>query len=1807
MEQHYPEHVSLDSIPDEATVMSSLTHPLKRWIEEELKQLNELQLVSIPNIQNQNSTLIFAPTGSGKTLAAFLGIIDKLYQKALSGKLEERIYAVYVSPLRALNNDIQKNLLQPLESIKKHLPESVTHLRSQVRTGDTPSAEKSKMLKSPPHILITTPESLGIALASSKFSKHLSKIEWLIIDEIHALAGDKRGAFLSLVVEWLELACKNTFARIGLSATISPINTIANFLMGIHEEKRTIHIIDYGTRKLIDLEILIPQSELGYVFATNAHSHQVKLVEHLIKQNETTIVFANTRHWSERTVRDLIELNPTLTDKIAVHHGSLDRDVRYEIENKMKAGKLKAIVTSASLELGIDIGSINLAIQVNSGKSVNRTLQRIGRAGHIFKATSTGKLIVGSKDDLLEQCAIAKLMLQGKLDEIYIPVNPLDVLAQIIVGLTIHQNWKVSNAYRIIKQSYNFHTLSLTEFKRIITSMSNPLSEEENWKYGRIWYEPELNEFGRKRFQRQNFMMNIGTIPEVASFAVHLEGTRTKIGNISESFAEKLGESDIFMLGGKSYLFLRTIGNKIIVRDSYGSLPTIPNWHGEPMSRTQNVSTEISNILEKFDRTLNQAFEETAKKTATKAQITKNKEKELLAWLTKNYPLSLDAATELYKYLNQQNTITSLPTIKKLILEKYEDPIGRTVLIVLSIFGLKINRPLADAYAKALSNTVKASVGTTVSDNGFALILPPGYSYDLRELLLLIKTPEEFYVHLDKAIMDTQLFQSRFKYVACRGLMVLKKSIYRNLNVDQVQRSALKLIRELPTDFPLLHETKREILEDEFNAKGAAEVIVSINSSRIEIYCKPIQQEPSPMTHSIILSSVSDIILLEDQQNLMLNLYQQVLQKLENDPSRALFDPKVIQDYFQQKLTNTELFTVEERIISYLSIQDDRSFQELVKNCAKSVSVEESVVKKFFSQAKNVYSISGRFILEEELLTWLQEVEDRSELLDSMKLISGKKLDNKQELLDVVHTSSPETLLGNLIMKVLAVTGPLSLNELIERLKRQNKRVEETVWELQRRNLLLGGEFTSPERQFMNYADRQSFVIKHNTENHYSLNQLNFLKFKRLHLLEKLSIGSNYQIGKLFTLIAPARNVLEIYNRVENFSWNQLRIAMQNEEIFFGKFHANRLGFIPRELLELFINIYRENIELSPIHTTILEFIRTYDSLTYTDLLKKTSIERNIFKESLEFLERQLYISRTGWEIGSVTSQLGSIHYRILPEITVNSDKRPDYILQLLPLIIKWYGPVTVQDLLRISKLKYTEIERALQSLEKKKRLIFAPIFSNEFLYYGFPDDFDKLNATNFDPKYPGKVNLLSASDSYFYSRGTGTVSAFYSKFETLYITYKGINVGSISLSINKDYLQVVNVLIKSAQLEDRDFLLQLNNELSNVSKAVFNLNSIVIEEIRGLSPNFSKNSVFTYIFTKHGYQLVVDRLVGGTSLSSLAFSDIIKAKLLSIFKHRKQNLELLPLIENLGKVSVEKIANLLNLSHAHVELKLHALISQSEIFYRNGELFSKESWNNLVEDSEELTSLEIKILQKIEANENNSITLAKSFKLTDTSVDKILKGLAERNLIDLKNPFIKSVKWRRSERVPNTKEDIYNKLFLTIKWFGPLSYQDLIQHYSTFKAYRKFFLLAQISQLLDEQKIDSVWVGSSYNTVFYFDPAMKKEISSIKLSSFPHWMIVNTTELPLKELLNLSDLFFSTITHAIFEYGEVVATLKLSEMKETLVVEKINLDTSLTEQKMLTLIEELEGFMFQQGYSALEVKHIYDNSPMFWIKETVL
>ncbi|MBN2013730.1 MAG: ATP-dependent helicase [Candidatus Altiarchaeota archaeon] len=849
--------------PDDRTY-GILCPLVKRWFKGKFREFAVPQKYALLNIHNRLNTLVSAPTGSGKTLTAFLSIINELASLSEKNMLEDKVYCVYISPLKALNNDIEKNLREPLTEMEELIGKPMG-IRVVVRTGDTPSSAKSRMLDKPPHILITTPETLSIVLNAPKFRQLLKDVKWVIVDEIHSLAENKRGVHLSLTLERLQNLA-GRFTRIGLSATISPLDKVGEFLVGYENgEVRDCRIIDVQFLKKLDLKVLTPVKNIMDTTQDELQNSLYRLIDDLVSSHKTTLIFTNTRSGTERVVHNLKSRFPNrYSDNIGAHHSSLSREHRVAVENSLKEGRLKCVVSSTSLELGIDIGYIDLVILLGSPKSVARALQRVGRSGHRLHETAKGRIIVMDRDDLVECSVLLKNALEGNIDKIHIPTNCLDVLAQQIYGICIEEKQYIENIFHLVRRSYCYHDILRQDFDSVLDYLSGEyVALEERSVYAKIWVDHMTGMMGkRSKLARVLYSTNVGTIPEESYVTVKI-GTQ-RVGKVEEGFLERLKKGDIFVLGGNIYQFRYARGQTAQVSPAVGRVPTVPSWFSEQLP----LSFDLASSVGRFRRLMEERLD-----------IGEGKD-DIVKFILDFLYVDENSANSLYEYIREQFLYAEIPTDKRVLVEFYRGFRGEKYVIFHSLYGRRVNDALSRAIAYVISKRERRDIMISLTDNGFYLSAGSSGVNALQALediksLDLRKT-------LTKAIDRTEVLARRFRHCATRSLMILRTYKGRRKSIGRQQigsKVLLNFVKKLPGEFPILKEARREVLEDLMDVSNAEKILNGIRSGEIRI--EEVSTEiPSPFALNLIAQGYMDYLRLEERLEFIKRMHEATLRRI---------------------------------------------------------------------------------------------------------------------------------------------------------------------------------------------------------------------------------------------------------------------------------------------------------------------------------------------------------------------------------------------------------------------------------------------------------------------------------------------------------------------------------------------------------------------------------------------------------------------------------------------------------------------------------------------------------------------------------------------------------------------------------------------------------------------------------------------------------------------------------------------------------------------------------------------------------------
>ncbi|AGB38527.1 ATP-dependent helicase [Natronococcus occultus] len=870
---------------------------------------------AIPKIDAGTNTLVCAPTGSGKTLASFTAIINELYSVArdLEEGLENSVYCLYVSPLKSLANDIHRNLEVPLEGIEsiakeRAAPPAVEHssgeaarsgedvgeIRHAIRHGDTASSERQKMLEETPHILNTTPETLAILLNSPKFREKLRTVEYVIVDEIHSLAAGKRGTHLSVSLERLEAMAENELTRIGCSATIEPLSRVAEFLVGRQKpggEPREYEIVDARFAREFDLELESPTDDLIHTPRELVQDRFYERLHEHVQTHTNTLVFTNTRSGAERVLHNLRERFDAYDEaNSACHHGSLSKEVRQDVEGRLKRGELAVVTSSTSLELGIDMPHVDLVVQVGSPKSVAALLQRVGRAGHRVGQTVTGRVIALDRDELLECAVMLKKAEEGFVDSVSIPEDAQDVASQHVYGMAIAEIRPESEVRGILRRAYPYRNYTDEEWESLCRYLTAEYAglEDKN-VYAKIWRdandppggehhhesfpvgEPLIGKRGR--LARVIYMTNIGTIPDSFTCDVHTRASDEWVGQLDEDYLDTLEKGDVFVLGGDHFEYRYRRGSKVYV-DRTSARPTVPSWYSERLPLSYDLGCEIL----AFQRELLEHYEAGGPSRVR-------------GWL-RGFPLDDDSVRAIARLFDHQLRYAgteSVSTDERLAIEveRDRDEYERHYYVH-SNYGRKVNDGLSRLLAYHCAQAATANVKVAVADNGFVLSMPLNRKLDLEGVLADLD-PEDVRADLRAALEGTDLLQRYFRINATRALMILKryKGYEKSASEQQVSSEMLLGFARDLEEFAVIEETYREILADKLNVAEIEAVVAAIDSGALAVE-RQLLDSPTPRAFGLATLSASDVVLAEDESAALQAFHERVLEEIGEESLRRL-------------------------------------------------------------------------------------------------------------------------------------------------------------------------------------------------------------------------------------------------------------------------------------------------------------------------------------------------------------------------------------------------------------------------------------------------------------------------------------------------------------------------------------------------------------------------------------------------------------------------------------------------------------------------------------------------------------------------------------------------------------------------------------------------------------------------------------------------------------------------------------------------------------------------------------------------------
>ncbi len=1443
-------------------IMALLDPIIAKWFNSRFKNFTEPQSYAIPLIHQRESVLVSSPTGSGKTLTAFTSIINELFKYSQEGRLEDRVYAIYVSPLKALANDINKNLNEPLEGMREVAEREGVEfpdIRVGVRTGDTSQSERQKMLRKPPHILITTPESLALVLAAPKFREKFAQVEYVIVDEIHEVCDSKRGVFLSLTLERLQAFCGHHITRVGLSATLAPIEEIAHYLVGYEDGKpRDVNVVEIIRQRDLDIRVICPTEDMTSLPYEIMSSKMYDLLYEMVLEHRTTIVFTNTRSATENVVFKLKERG---LEGVEAHHGSLSKETRLDVEERLKQGELKCVASSTSLELGIDIGSVDLVVQIGSPKSVAKGLQRIGRAGHGHGLTSKGRILVFEKDDLVECAVLCRAARKKRIDRVSISENALDVLSQSLVGMSLEKRWDVQEALRVVRSSYCYRNLEEESFLEVLRYLGSKDAFEG--VYPKLWYDEEEQRFGRRGSSRMIYFLNLGTIPEEANYRVFTD-KGGMIGDLSEKFVERLSTRDVFVLGGRSYEYVRTKGMKVFVREATGRKPTVPSWSGEMLPRSFDLSMGVATFRGELKKRLEKGEDE----------------KIILDWLG-SFGIDQGSARSILSYFQEQRASCGfIPHDRELAIEGYIDMSGNYNLVFHFPFGRRVNDALSRAYAFVLTQKMGCNVSVSVTDDSFMITSPKRIEINGVEKVLTSKMLEPV---LMRAVKDSELFKQRFRHTAARSFMILRNYKGRRVSVGRQRVRSSYLLDALGglKGVPVIDETYREIMEDVMDLKNAQDVLRKIETGEVEVRPMDYVSTPSPFAHNAILSGVSDMVLMEDRGALLRELHRRVLSKVMGaEISEFEFSEDKVLPYFRQRIglaaTKDDILALLRRA-GPLRVLKEKGRSIYPYTVADRASVDQWAVELLEEGAiASVYIDDAYFVPAEDLDTYLTVLaRPRTLTKDEHRAMELLKEPHTPAGLatalglprDKVHPSlrrleatglvgrigyqegkwlyqardfeprPREGALDEVLLRYLECFAPAAAEEAAFALGLNEEEVRQALDGLTHEGMVARGRYlVSKHEQYMLKRD----YLRLKTDDLQAYDHFTVDSYRR-----SKQDGPFEDLDALFEYYGDIGSPLDVFYRVKGFRLQEWENMRRSGRLLLGRFLHGRVRYVRAEDAPHYVAAYRDG-PMQPLDKRVLDIIRgSEEGVSLRQLADSTGLPKGELKDSVDRLDRNMYLVRRYEEGEDWSSENFYLAYDAPP---VEGDPR----VRIVERFLRAYGPVPVYAIASATRFPAADVVRILNDIGAETIVVGE---SREEMYL-FPDELPDLAGRQCASE---GVRIVSLQDPGVQSMWASIASRYGDRR-----IYPIVNGGRLVGAIEKWNMSGC-VEIRELDLEDPSLLPQALDALDEFMRfhAMMGYELVRMREILGYSPE-NLPEEHAQILLDHGYIRIGDMYVKG-------------------------------------------------------------------------------------------------------------------------------------------------------------------------------------------------------------------------------------------------------------------------------------------------------------------------------------------------------
>ena len=1375
----------LDKPLDSEELYESLCQPVRNWFREKFPDFTEPQKLAIPAIQNGDHLLLCSPTGSGKTLTAFLTIIDKLVRHALAGTLENRVYCLYISPIKALANDIQKNLIGPLAEIEdKYLPDRAQgKIRVGLRTGDTPQSERQKMLRKPPHILITTPESMAIAISSPRFQPIVSNVEWIIIDEMHSLVPTKRGVHLALTISLLDTILERPVQRLGISATMEPLETVAEYLVSSDDREsrngaQEVKIAKISGARELDLDILLCSPKFSDLSVMKVLEQNVEMIADLISAHTTTLVFANTRKMTETLVQ---KLRPYLGELVAGHHGSMDKSMRLDVERKLKLGHLRAVVTSSSLEMGIDIGSVDMVIQVGSPGDIATALQRIGRAGHHVGGIPRARFLPSSVDDLIELAALQAAIQTGEMDLLDFPQNCLDVVAQFLIGLVIINERDIDEAFEIVTSTWSYRNLEYDDFIEVL----DMLQEER-----RVWIDWEENLYGKRGYSRMIYYTNIGTIaPDNSYLVFNAEGSI--LGQLSSSFVANLRGGDVILLGGSTYRVTNIQGTRVNVASVTGYRPTVPSWSGEARSRSRELSAALLDLI-----------------GHTVTALRRNLDPRAI--LRDAYGLGEAVSNTIARHL-EEHTLDSfqVPDKNRLIVEQIVSG-GMPTYLITSCRGRGFNTALGYFMAGLAEQDGIAVLELSFDENG--LLIKTSQEVDPGDMYELFQSNNHLEV-IERYIVNTQIFAKRFREVAGRSMIIPKRIGAEEVSPQQFQQRADALLQRHRSieDSLLIKEAKAEIMFGDIDIKSLNEFLEATKDSTARIVHTKVPV-PSRLGMSLYMSTFEDLLSMKTRAFLVKDIDPEILRRLLGNRSLATeLTDEQLKDYYSNKVPNP---TNSSQLLHLMSKGGglDRNWENPLYK-AKLAGIDHGSIESWVEElaaSGEITKLRGTGMKELDDKWFSSYMAEIHGTLGCIAIAGGKEVEDVRDLYTKGVTyeiavgydglkptkwekksiSDPHEALRVKIIEMLGSEGPSTGEEISGRLPFPQGQIDSILHELEIRNVISVGFFTQ--------TDDAEFILKVD-EHRITGGEEDVVEYRWVQNLVMKKSFETYPDGfTAFDQHILFQKQQEMMYRVDNFSYADWKDLQLDSDVLMGRLLHNRIGYTTQKNLPMLLGLKPEPW-LGEMEKLVLEKVPKGENLTRQEILADfpkgddyKSLQRDL-KNAISNLERQLCLVKQFEDVVGRRRRLSLFH-------RVHEVYEPMSFEDALVEVIQRMGPVKAFTLRYYVSRSVEELTIALRNLETDGRVarVMALVPEPE-AFYVIPDDVAILHTPNREDR---TLRILTQSDPYV-SRFIWEVRSALDRGWYLPV-FKGVDpIGKVLMFKVNDYLEIKDMHIPYSYLDE--------------------------------------------------------------------------------------------------------------------------------------------------------------------------------------------------------------------------------------------------------------------------------------------------------------------------------------------------------------------------------------------------------------------